>query len=71
VRERLSVLVDEGEIRLFRAIAESSIPELIDRGIEGLAMYHARAPAVATGQGVKLNDMNLLCYYGNRVRCVL
>ncbi len=70
LRDRLREQHDAGKIRLFRTLLDRSIPEIIDNGIEALGMYHPVAPAVATGQGVRLNHMNLLCYYANRMRCI-
>lgn len=60
----------QGRIRLFRTLLDRSIPEIIDSGIEALGMYHPIVPAVATGQGVRLNNMNLLCYYASRLQCL-
>lgn len=71
LRDRLRADHDAGRIRLFRTLLERSIPEIIDSALEGLGMYHPVVPAIATGQGVRLNNMNLLCYYSNRMRCLL
>lgn len=59
-----------GGIRLHRPVAESSVPELIDEGLKAFAMYHSPTAAEATGQGVRLQNLNLLSYYGNRLKCL-
>ena len=71
LRDELRGLHEAGEVRLFEPLLSGSVPELIDIGLGGLGMYHAVTAAEATGQGVRLNNMNLLCYYGNRLRCVV
>ncbi len=70
LRDRLLSLQRDGQVRLNERIAEASVPELVEEGLSSLGAYHAQEAAVATGQGVRLQDMNLLCYYSNRLRCL-
>ncbi len=71
VRDELLVHEKAGRVMLFEPLQTRSVPELIDMGLRDLGSYHAVAAATATGQGIQLGNMNLLCYYGNRLRCVL
>ncbi len=61
----------QGKIRLLGPLTSRTVPEIVDLGLADLGKYHAVTAAEPTGQGVRLNNMNLLCYYGNRLRCVL
>ena len=62
--------VRAGRIRALASVLEKSVPELIDEALVGLNVYHAKAPVEATGQGIRLGNMELLCYYGNRLRAL-
>lgn len=70
LRERLLEKQRRGEVRLFDRVVRASVPELIEEGLKSLGAYHSQAAAVATGQGVRLQDMNLLYYYSNRLACL-
>lgn len=71
VHAELKALSERGKIRLDGVLRHRSVPEIIDLGLRDLSHYHVVTAAEATGQGVRLNNMNLLGYYGNRPRCVL
>ena len=48
----------------------NGVSELIDLALETVAMYHTPKAAEPTGQGIRLINLNVLCYYGNRLKCL-
>jgi len=70
LQQLLVKLAANGGIQLLEPVARASVPELIEIALRDLAMYHAPAAAVPTGQGIRLQNMNVLCYYGNRLNCL-
>ncbi|MEO1271907.1 MAG: hypothetical protein AAFX99_27750, partial [Myxococcota bacterium] len=70
LQEVLRKAVRQGRIRALHSVLDKNVPELVDEALVGLNVYHAKTPVEATGQGIRLGNMELLCYYGNRLRAL-
>ncbi len=68
--EHLRQMAAQGEVHLEATLARQSAPELIEAALRMLAMYHSSPAALATGQGVRLQNLNVLCYYSNRLNAL-
>jgi glycerol-3-phosphate O-acyltransferase len=70
--ERLLRLVrrasDEGRFRLAPELASGSAREILDRALRALRAYHADPVADLVGGAIRLRNLKLLFYYGNRLR---
>ncbi|MFB6263327.1 MAG: 1-acyl-sn-glycerol-3-phosphate acyltransferase, partial [Bradymonadaceae bacterium] len=64
LRERAA----SGELYLSPIVRDEAISDVIEAGLESLTMYHVPHVIERMGDGVLLNKVDLLFYYGNRVR---
>lgn len=66
VLEKLTRLEKEGKVRLSKIA--SSLSKLLDEGIESLIFFHIPQIIDPQGSGLFVNRLDLLYFYGNRVR---
>jgi glycerol-3-phosphate O-acyltransferase len=66
--ERLHDLESEDALRLSPIVAEGDVETVLEAGVESLGMFHVPAVAERMGDGILLRKLDLLYYYGNRVR---
>ncbi len=66
--QQLRALEDDGELHLSPEAKNGDPASLQASGIDSLTMYHVPTVVERMGDGVLLNKLDLLYYYGNRVR---
>jgi len=70
--ERLARLLrreaDLGTLRLSQAARSASAREMLDEALRYLGTYHVSTAAVVDGNQIRLQNLKLLYFYGNRVR---
>lgn len=59
---------DRGRLRLAPVVQQANIDQTIDDGIESLRAFHIPSTLAITGSGVIAKRLELLFFYGNRVR---
>ncbi len=57
-----------GKVQLSGAVASGSIDQIMDQGVRGLTMFHIPAAIEYVPSGVRINKVDLLLFYGNRLR---
>jgi hypothetical protein len=71
LEETVAVLREKeeaGKLRLSSVAFDGTVAEIQEAGIDNLRSYHAPTVVERMGDGVLLEKLNLLYYYGNRVR---
>ena len=68
ILDELHELENEGRVQLSSIAESGSIDEVLEAGVESLQMFHVPQVAERMGDGVFLRKLDLLYYYGNRVR---
>jgi glycerol-3-phosphate O-acyltransferase len=72
LRDTLGELHRAKRVIVHEAIMEGGVHKVVEAGLESLGKYHTKTCAQAEGEsGILVQDMNLLFYYGNRLRCVV
>ena len=64
----LRQLAQRGHLHLADAIRDGSAQEVLNNGLASLASYHIPAPVSLAGAAICLDRLDLLFFYGNRVR---
>lgn len=64
----LRALADRGHLHLSSFVRQRSTEEVLDDGLKSLMAYHIPAPVTPVGEGIRLDRLDLLYFYGNRVR---
>jgi glycerol-3-phosphate O-acyltransferase len=64
----LRTLADRGVLQLSAYIRDHSLERILDDGLSSLASYHIPAPLVHFGSGLRVDRLDVLYFYGNRVR---
>lgn len=59
---------EAGKLRLSSVAFDGTVAEIQEAGIDNLRSYHVPTVVERMGDGVLLKKLNLLYYYGNRVR---
>lgn len=66
--EELRDREEKGELKLSPIVQDGSVSEVQEAGLDNLRSYHVPTVVERMGDGVLLNKLELLFYYGNRVR---
>ncbi len=61
-------LHDRGDLKLAGFIRERSLDDVLNDGMKSLMAYHIPAPIERVGDGVLVRGLDLLYFYGNRIR---
>lgn len=64
----LKALELRGRLNLASLLRDGSVDEILDYGIRSLTGYHIPAPIEVEGDGIRLDHLELLFFYGNRIR---
>jgi glycerol-3-phosphate O-acyltransferase len=59
---------DDGDFYLAPVVRQGSVGEIVEAGVDSLTSYHLPAAVERRGDGVRVRRLDLLYYYGNRVR---
>jgi hypothetical protein len=59
---------DDGDVYLAPIVQGSSARDIVEAGVDSLTSYHLPAAVERHGDGVRARRVDLLYYYGNRVR---
>lgn len=57
-----------GKIHLSDAVKSANLDEIMDQGVRSLTMFHIPAAIEYVPSGVRLNKVDLVLFYGNRIR---
>ncbi|MFW5967579.1 MAG: 1-acyl-sn-glycerol-3-phosphate acyltransferase, partial [Persicimonas sp.] len=68
VLDELAAREEAGDLRLSRFIHNSGCEAVLEEGLDYLHTYHVPAPVERLMNGVVLHKLDLIYYYGNRVR---
>lgn len=64
----LRALQEQGLLKVAAAIRDRNLDDVIDDGIESLLAYHIPTPIELAGDGIRITRLELLYFYGNRIR---
>ena len=64
----LRTFADRGDLHLSSFIREHSLERVTNDGLRSLGAYHIPAPLVPAGDGLRCDRLDVLYFYGNRVR---
>lgn len=67
LRAALVSLEDRGRLRLYPAVRNAPVDELLDEAVRTFGMYHVRSALERVGEDLVVRDPKLLYYYGNRL----
>ncbi len=75
IRAMVALLIDEftdmadrDQLHVAPVLESGSVRDVVNAGIDSLTSYHAPAVVERVGDGVMIHRIDLLYYYGNRVR---
>jgi len=64
----LRELAARGRLHLAPLLQNRNPPDVLDDGLSSLQAFHIPAPIVTDGEGLRLERLDLLYFYGNRIR---
>lgn len=59
---------DRGLLKVASFVAERGVDDVLEDGLRSLMAYHIPAPIEPMGEGIRLDRLDLLYFYGNRIR---